>query len=223
MDSRINKTAEQPWNKNGTASVLLAVFLGPFTWFYTYDKDAWKAAAGIGIYVTSAVLVMAAFIEPLLARPLVVPPGDPVHNAIYLWVVFKKAILAFIVHLCIAFMLWVWAITDIVRKPKGWYNSSVYRARKKSAAVLLAVFLGPWTWLYTYSKDRWRFWAGAVLAYAGISWAAATGEELTAYGIAVVLIIWAGSIAGAALRSGEWYANFGENSAAGIAERREAD
>ena len=30
--------------------------------------------------------------------------------------------------------------------------------RDKSVAVLLAVFLGCWTWLYTYKKDAWKFW-----------------------------------------------------------------
>ncbi|HKS42646.1 MAG TPA: zinc ribbon domain-containing protein [Blastocatellia bacterium] len=34
-----------------------------------------------------------------------------------------------------------------------------YVERKdKTAAILLAVFLGFWTWLYTYKKDAWKFW-----------------------------------------------------------------
>lgn len=33
-------------------------------------------------------------------------------------------------------------------------------AKSKTAAVLLAVFLGPWTWLYTYTRDFRKFWAG---------------------------------------------------------------
>jgi hypothetical protein len=30
--------------------------------------------------------------------------------------------------------------------------------KDKSVAVLLAVFLGCWTWIYTYKKDAWKFW-----------------------------------------------------------------
>jgi hypothetical protein len=34
-----------------------------------------------------------------------------------------------------------------------------YVERKdKTAAILLAVFLGFWTWLYTYKRDAWKFW-----------------------------------------------------------------
>jgi hypothetical protein len=33
-------------------------------------------------------------------------------------------------------------------------------AKNKTAAVLLAVFLGPWTWLYTYARDSKKFWIG---------------------------------------------------------------
>ena len=34
-----------------------------------------------------------------------------------------------------------------------------YVERKdKSAALLLAIFLGFWTWLYTYKRDAWKFW-----------------------------------------------------------------
>jgi hypothetical protein len=30
--------------------------------------------------------------------------------------------------------------------------------KDKTVAVLLAVFLGFWTWIYTYKKDTWKFW-----------------------------------------------------------------
>lgn len=33
-------------------------------------------------------------------------------------------------------------------------------AKSKTTAVLLAVFLGPWTWLYTYARDAKKFWVG---------------------------------------------------------------
>ncbi len=40
-------------------------------------------------------------------------------------------------------------------------------AKTKTAAVLLAVFLGPWTWLYTYRRNAWKFWVGLVGGAAG--------------------------------------------------------
>jgi DNA-directed RNA polymerase subunit RPC12/RpoP len=33
-------------------------------------------------------------------------------------------------------------------------------AKDKTVAVLLAVFLSFWTWLYTYQADAWKFWVG---------------------------------------------------------------
>ena len=34
------------------------------------------------------------------------------------------------------------------------------RPKAKTIAVLLAVFLGYWTWVYTYRKNAWKFWVG---------------------------------------------------------------
>ncbi len=34
------------------------------------------------------------------------------------------------------------------------------RGKSKTAAVLLAIFLVFWTWLYTYKRDAWKFWVG---------------------------------------------------------------
>ncbi len=40
----------------------------------------------------------------------------------------------------------------------------VYVERKdKTVAILLAIFLGGWTWLYTYKKDSWKFWLSFAL------------------------------------------------------------
>jgi len=37
------------------------------------------------------------------------------------------------------------------------------RPKSKVVAVLLAVFLGHWTWVYTYRKNTWKFWLGLVI------------------------------------------------------------
>jgi hypothetical protein len=39
-----------------------------------------------------------------------------------------------------------------------------YSERKdRTAAILLAIFLGGWTWIYTYKRDSWKFWLTFVL------------------------------------------------------------
>ena len=38
-----------------------------------------------------------------------------------------------------------------------------YSPKSKSTAVLLAIFLGLFTWIYTYKKDAWKFWLNLVL------------------------------------------------------------
>jgi|694.fasta_scaffold51111_7 hypothetical protein len=32
------------------------------------------------------------------------------------------------------------------------------QAKSKTTAVVLAVFLGPWSWLYTYALNSYKFW-----------------------------------------------------------------
>jgi hypothetical protein len=41
-------------------------------------------------------------------------------------------------------------------------------AKSKTAAILLAIFLGPWTWLYTYRRDSTKFWIGMLVPVAWI-------------------------------------------------------
>jgi hypothetical protein len=38
--------------------------------------------------------------------------------------------------------------------------------KSKTASILLAIFLGFWTWLYTYKKDGWKFWTGLLVSLA---------------------------------------------------------
>ena len=39
-----------------------------------------------------------------------------------------------------------------------------YRGKSKTVSMLLAVFLGIWTWIYTYEEDWWKFWIGLGLS-----------------------------------------------------------
>jgi hypothetical protein len=40
--------------------------------------------------------------------------------------------------------------------------------KNKSTAVLLAIFLGYVTWMYTYEKDAWKFWTAFAITLANI-------------------------------------------------------
>ena len=37
--------------------------------------------------------------------------------------------------------------------------------KSKSTALILAILLGFWAWLYTYKKDDWKFWSGSILSF----------------------------------------------------------
>ncbi len=37
-------------------------------------------------------------------------------------------------------------------------------AKDKTVALLLAIFLAFWTWIYTYEKDAWKFWLNLALS-----------------------------------------------------------
>lgn len=37
-----------------------------------------------------------------------------------------------------------------------------FGGKSKSVALILAIFLGPWTWVYTYARDKTKFWLSFV-------------------------------------------------------------
>jgi hypothetical protein len=66
--------------------------------------------------------------------------------------------------------------------------------KNKVVAILLAVFLGFWTWLYTYRADGGKFWLGLIVTVVTI-------------GIAG-LVFWIWSIIDTVSKSDEWYATY---------------
>ena len=99
--------------------------------------------------------------------------------------------------------------------------------KSKTAAVLLAVFLGWWTWLYTYKKDAWKFWAalvvssGSILTFwiIGSFWFANISKNINTNSppapwlpfvfIVINFAIQISAIVVTAIRPLEWYENFG--------------
>lgn len=55
-------------------------------------------------------------------------------------------------------------ISDNARScPKCGEVFSTPKTKKKSTAVLLAIFVGIFSWCYTWKKDQWKFWVNLVL------------------------------------------------------------
>ena len=47
-------------------------------------------------------------------------------------------------------------------------RTSMESAKSKTTAVLLAVFLSFWTWLYRYKRNAWKFWVGLAVGLIGV-------------------------------------------------------
>jgi hypothetical protein len=77
--------------------------------------------------------------------------------------------------------------------------------KSKVAAILLAVFLAFFTWLYTYKKDAWKFWVGVAIA------AFIFFLNIITFGIAGLFTwifsfgVWLWSVIDTAGKSNEWY------------------
>ena len=78
-------------------------------------------------------------------------------------------------------------------------------AKDKTVAILLAVFLLFWTWLYTYQVDKTKFWIGLGLCVLG----ALTAIFLV--GDVIIFGVWIWSIVTVAKRPQSWYSDFGLN------------
>lgn len=92
-------------------------------------------------------------------------------------------------------------------------------AKSKTTAVLLAVFLGGWSWLYTYSVNKWKFWI-PIFAFS-ISYVGAIGlffqkaaylqviSEILKY---IIIFLypgcWLWAIIYYAVKPRSWYANY---------------
>jgi len=91
-------------------------------------------------------------------------------------------------------------VGEVVAETKG--------GKSKTTSVLLAVFLSFWTWLYTYKKDAWKFWAGLGLGIlSGILAVVTLGVSLIFTWI-FTLGVWVWSIVDTALKKDEWYRSY---------------
>jgi hypothetical protein len=74
--------------------------------------------------------------------------------------------------------------------------------RSKGVAILLAVFLGYWTWLYTYKRDATKFWVGLSMAVVG-------GLTLVLLiGFVFIFAVWLWAVIDTASRSESFYQQY---------------
>ena len=90
---RVGRSPSSAGSKSKTTAILLAVFLGFFTWLYTYREDATKFWIGLGIALANIVLVMV---------------------TLGLWL---------LVSWLVGLGVWIWAIVDSASKSDEWYAS----------------------------------------------------------------------------------------------------
>lgn len=195
MNSEPGKTV---WKRNKTIAVLLAVFFGPWTWLYTYRRDPGKAAFGLGLNISQVTIFALMVIQSKLSPP----PADLYDGGGLFFS--AMGLLTFL------FVTWVLAIT-FSATTKEYY---LYRTieRDKSVAILLAILLGPWTWLYTYKQDYRKFWPAISIGLGGWGAWALLPEEISKMihplWLPICLFIWIVAIISSILRKSEWYKTF---------------
>src|SRR3989338_1001378 len=81
-------------------------------------------------------------------------------------------------------------------------GSTSHHGKSKTTAVLLAVFLAPFNWLYTYKKDTWKFWVGLVIGLPSMFWI--FFPPLLIFYIP----IWIWAIIDASVKDRTWYEDF---------------
>jgi uncharacterized membrane protein len=74
--------------------------------------------------------------------------------------------------------------------------------KDKTVAVLLAVFLAPWNWLYTYKRDAAKFWIGLSLMVLGVL------LTLVFVGFLLIAGVWLWAIIDTATKPDPYYRQF---------------
>jgi uncharacterized membrane protein len=72
----------------------------------------------------------------------------------------------------------------------------------KGAAILLAVFLTFWTWLYTYKRDAAKFWVGLGLSILGAI------LTIVLVGFLILFGVWLWAVTDTATKSEYWYQQY---------------
>ena len=80
--------------------------------------------------------------------------------------------------------------------------------RKKKIAIILAIFIGFWAWLYTYSKDAWKFWVGLGLAIVDVILAVVTFGYSLFFTWIIGVGIWIWAVVDTSVKKDQWYSSY---------------
>jgi hypothetical protein len=81
----------------------------------------------------------------------------------------------------------------------------VQRPKSRSSAVLLAIFLSFFTWLYTYEKDSWKFWLNLAVAVVNIVLSVLTLGIWLLIALPVAFAAWMWAIIDVAVKPRRYY------------------
>lgn len=169
--------------KHRSIAILIAFFFGPWTWLYTFSRDSWKLAIGLG--VTTNLFIFGIWDTIYLDRSI-----DKYMQQYYSGGVidFEPSIFISILFFTLL-LVWGWALIDrIVKHPRLLNTISI---RYQRIVIILSTLLtGPWTWLCTYDKDKWKFWVTLTTIYL-ITGAIAIVVDLTNVSSATLGIVFA--------------------------------
>jgi hypothetical protein len=77
--------------------------------------------------------------------------------------------------------------------------------KDKTTAVLLAIFLGFITWMYTYERDAWKFWTAFAVTVGDVLLSAITLGIWLFVAIPVGIGIWIWGVIDVAVKSPQFY------------------
>jgi hypothetical protein len=116
--TQVNANTSFTWKKSKTIAILLAVFIGPFSWLYTWRKNKSKFVAGVGVVLGSMLLILSTIVLFTIFNGFSVPNGEDAWGLLFA----LFYVLLFVIPLNIA--VWIWAIIDQIIKKASWYKTS---------------------------------------------------------------------------------------------------
>ena len=82
-----------------------------------------------------------------------------------------------------------------------------YSSKSRAVALILSVLFSYWTWLYTFKRDRIKFFIALILAIAAFIGYYVI-SRLAYFSLAVSLILWVWPLVDTLRKTPDWYAGY---------------
>ena len=207
MQTTHSSSPKEVVSKNKVLAVVLAIITGPSIWLYTYNQDKRKFWVGFGIIqFVVAVAVVLAFIVIIRFNNLESPPADIRQ---FIDAAEPGMIYGILGLVAIALGVAAWTFIDRIAKPAAWYEQYPKAPLSKTLAIIFAVFLVHLSWLYTYEKDKTKFWIGFGINFFASALNNGFDAEIVSLFTGLITIgIWIWVIVDVASKDSAWYANY---------------